>query len=272
MKEDFMFQTLCTDDETYHLLKTLNWKNIHPVHEDELSKEIVTLKKERKLHEYCWTLKPVIIEKAMKENPSINRVTYMDADLYFFENPNVIFQNQPDCSVLLSVEESLRKRKKKRGTGKYNSGFLSFKNNEMGRDCLQWWKEKCLDSCEIDFSTNKFGDQSYLDEIPKLFTGVCDIKTLGVNVGPWNFRNYHYHVVKEKLYIDEHPLIFFHFSGVRIPAKNQIKMIHNTEKNLPFIFKIYKYELTKMIDIVEKVNPAFNGFAENEDMKLFWEI
>lgn len=29
-------------------------------------------------------------------------MTYLDADLFFYERPQVIFQNQPDASVLLS--------------------------------------------------------------------------------------------------------------------------------------------------------------------------
>ena len=49
-------------------------------------------------------------------------------------------------------------------------------------------------------------------------------------------------------------------------------MIHNSEKNLPFLFKIYKYELNKVIHAVEKVNHNFDGFAGNDDIKLFWEV
>ena len=270
MEEDFMFHTLCTDDETYNLLKALSWKNIHPVHEDDLDKEIVSLKTKRKLHEYCWTLKPVIIEKVMTENPSVTRVTYMDSDLYYFESPNDIFQNQPDCSVLLTIEEKKRKKNSKR-TGKYNSGFISFKNNKNGLECLHWWKERCLESCEIDFDDNKFGDQLYLEEMPKLFTDICDITSKGVNIGPWNYLKYKYHVVDGKFYINQYPLIYFHFSGFRIQEKNQIKMIHGFTRNLPYIFKIYIYEINKIIEDVEKVNSTFNGFAGSDDIKLFWE-
>ena len=274
MKEDFMFYALCIDDETYSLLKTLNWKNVHVIHDKDLSKDILALKKERKLHEYCWTLKPIIIEKVMTEYSFVSRVTYLDSDLYFWKSPHVIFQNQPDCSVLLTKEEKAKATKKtsKKSTGKYNSGFLSFKRDEVGLACLQWWKEKCLESCVIDFKAGKFGDQSYLDEMPELFAKVCDITTPGVNIGPWNFRKYHYHVYQEKLYMNQYPLVFFHFSGLRVLAKNQIKLIHNSEKNLPFFFKIYKYELNKVIHTVEKVNPNFDGFAGNDDIKLFWEV
>ena len=38
--------------------------------------------------------------------PQIDRVTYVDADLFFFSDPSVIFQNQPHCSVLYPEETS----------------------------------------------------------------------------------------------------------------------------------------------------------------------
>ncbi|MGP7819362.1 putative nucleotide-diphospho-sugar transferase [Niallia sp. 01092] len=279
LKEDFSFHILCTDEETYKVLQKLKWKNIFLTSDEDLSKEILGLKNTRKLHEYCWTLKPIIIERVLETYPSVNRVTYLDSDLFFWRNPNHIFWNQPDCSVLLTKEEKAISPKKKSTlkeveniTGKYNSGFLSFKRDEMGISALKWWKEKCLESCAINPSGGTFGDQKYLDELPKLFLGVCDITTPGVNIGPWNFRKYYYHVKDKKVWINNDKLIFFHFSGWRIIGKNNIKLIHNSEKHTPFIFKIYKQELYNVIDSVEKVDPTFNGFAEKVDLKLFWEI
>lgn len=271
MKEDFIFYTLCADDETYNLLKALDWKGIHPVHEEQLDKEIISLKTTRKLHEYCWTLKPVIIEKVLMENPEVTRVTYMDSDLYYYRSPNPIFKNQQDCSVLLIVEEKKR-TENSRNTGKYNSGFLSFKHNEQGLACVRWWKERCIESCTIDFDANVFGDQLYLEQMPQLFTGVCDVATKGVNIGPWNYLKYRYRVIKGKSYVGKHPLIFFHFSGFRIQAKNQVKLIHGFDRNRPAIFKEYIQVINCIIEDVEKVDPNFNGFAGSEDIKLFWEI
>ena len=195
----------------------------------------------------------------------------MDSDLYFFESPDIIFQNQQDWSVLLTVEEKKRRKNSKK-TGKDNSGFISFKNNGNGLECLRWWKEKCFESCAIDFDANIFGDQLYLDQMPELFTGICDITTPGNKYRTLELLKYHYHIIDKKFYIDQVPLIYFHFSGFRIQAKNQIKLIHGFKRNLPYIFKVYIYEINQVIEEVEKVNPIFNGFAEDDDLKLFWEI
>ena len=75
--------------------------------------DIQSLKEERKIHEYCWTLKPVLCEHVMTHYSSIKRVTYLDSDLYFWENPSKIFKNQPNCSVLLSIEEKYKPNWKK---------------------------------------------------------------------------------------------------------------------------------------------------------------
>lgn len=279
MTEDFQFYILCVDDESYELMEKLNWKNIKVVHDKELGKKVKKLKGNRKLHEYCWTLKSIFMEKVLELNPDIQRVTYMDSDLYFWNDPKAIFINQQQYSVLLTKEnKAVSKSKKKKTqhpdevTGQYNSGFISIVRDENGLAALNWWKERCLESCEISPSKGKFGDQKYLDDMPILFENVGDIETKGVNIGPWNFRYYHYHVKNEKVYINKHPLIFFHFSGLRIVDRSKIRLIHNSEKNTPFIFKIYKYELQKVIDIVKKEVPDFDGFAKDEDLKLFWEI
>ena len=279
IKEDFQFYILCVDDETFEVMKKLNWKNITVIHDKEMGKEVQQLKLSRKLHEYCWTLKSLFIEKLFDKDKTIARITYLDSDLYFWNNPNKIFRNYQDCSVLLTKENketsSSNKSVLKNAdaiTGKYNSGFISINRDENGLAALSWWKERCLESCEISPSKGKFGDQKYLDNLPIYFDNICEIKTKGVNIGPWNFRKYHYSVKNKKVYINSHPLIFFHFSGLRIVDKNKIKLIHNSEKDIPFIFKIYKYELQKVIDIVKKEMPDFDGFAKDSDLKLFWEI
>lgn len=275
---NYQFFVLCVDDETYNLLNKLNWKKVHVFHENELAESVVSLKKERKIHEYCWTLKAVFLEKILTKYPKVMRVTFMDSDLYFWEDPEKILKKQPNCSVLLSREEKYKPEWKpnfiKRVTnvtGEYNSGFISFKRDEMGIACLNWWKEKTIEACNIDPKRGIFGDQKYLNEMPKLFTTICDIESQGVNIGPWNYLKYTFSEKDGHIYIDQFRLIFYHFSGVRIIERDDHpELIHSTTENTPFVFTIYQKMLTQLITLIKHNEPSFNGFATEEDLKSYW--
>ncbi|MEH7273551.1 putative nucleotide-diphospho-sugar transferase [Neobacillus vireti] len=275
---EFRFHVLCVDKETYNLLKKLNWDHVIATRDKELGEDILALKKERRIHEYCWSLKALWLETIFQKNPEVMRVTFMDSDLYFWDDPELIFNVQPDCSVLLSREEKYHPEWKgnfvkrlKRLTGEYNSGFISFKRDKMGTACLAWWREKTLEACRIDPRKGIFGDQRYLNEMPKLFSNICDITTAGVNVGIWNYRKYTFFEKNGQVFIDRTPLIFYHFSGVRvINQDNKVELVHGTHENTPFVFTIYQNILTQLVTKVREVEPLFDGFATKEDLQKYW--
>ncbi|WML39950.1 putative nucleotide-diphospho-sugar transferase [Neobacillus sp. OS1-2] len=275
---DFQFFVLCVDDETYNLLIKLNWKNVHVFHESEIAESVVSLRKERKIHEYCWTLKAIFLETILTKYTDIERITFMDSDLYFLDDPEKIFNRQPNCSVLLSREEKYKPEWKRNFikrvtniTGEYNSGFISFRRDKMGIACLNWWKEKTIEACKIDPKRGIFGDQKYLNEMPKLFSNICDIELPGVNIGPWNYLKYSFSEKDGYVYIDQCQLIFYHFSGVRIIEQNEnIELIHSSTENTPFVFSIYHKLLTQLFTLIKQIEPGFNGFASEEDLKSYW--
>ncbi|MEH7273553.1 glycosyltransferase [Neobacillus vireti] len=255
----------------------MKWENSKLIPEKKLAKSIVLLKNERKVHEYCWTLKPVICEYVLRNYPSVKRITYLDSDLYFWGDPRTIFKKQPDCSVLLSIEEKYSSRANQaiqRGskiTGLYNSGFLTFKQDEIGLQAVTWWKKKCLENCRISPKEGLFGDQKYLDELPERFGNVCTITTPGVNVGPWNELKYKFLKVNESILIDHHLLIFFHFSGLRVISKNNIQSVNTvSKKRSPFIYQLYREAIDEAIELVENIDRTFNGYADELDLQRYW--
>lgn len=273
--DDFYVYTLCADDDTYNLLKKMKLKNIEPVHINELQDEsLIELRNKRKLNEYCWTLKPVFLEYIFLTSPKIERLTYVDADLFFWQNPSDIFALQAESSVLLSRGEiiipfqslSLIKIIQEL-LGNYNSGFVSFKNDEVGRSCIEWWKTKCLDSCINLPDSGQFGDQKYLDEFKQLFPNIDEITTPGVNIGHWNNLNSNFYLHNGEIFVDEHKLICYHFSGFRIISKDLIIQVHEADRiGLPFFYEIYKVILKNAIDFVMDIDPNFDGFAIEEDL------
>jgi hypothetical protein len=277
MDQDYFIFIHCIDYESFTFLKKHKPKNCHVVPEKKFPNDIRMLRIERKIHEYCWTMKSVLCEYILTKYPTVKRVTYLDSDLYFWANPRQIFENQPDCSVLLSIEEKylpnmnsavLRNRIKM--TGLFNSGFISFKHDETGLKAVKWWKEKCLEACRISTKEGLFGDQKYLDRLPSLFQKICAITTAGVNVGPWNHLKYQFSTHNDMIFIDQHLLIFYHFSGIRVTAKDKIQSVYQANRNLPLVYELYKKALNEVIDVVEKMDPSFNGFAGETDLQKYW--
>ncbi len=275
---DFRFYVLCVDQEAYQVLTKLKWNNLKATLDEELGADILALKKERRIHEYCWSLKGLWLETIFQKYPKVKRVTFMDSDLYFWEDPELIFKAQSDCSVLLSREEKYSPKwrasfvkRLTRLTGEYNSGFISFKRDEMGMACLSWWKEKTIEACRIDPRKGIFGDQRYLNEMPKVFSNICDITTPGVNVGIWNYRKYTFSEKDRRVFIDQTPLIFYHFTGVRvIKHENEVELVHETHENTPFVFTLYQNTLTQIVMVVKQLEPDFDGFATKEDLQKYW--
>ena len=278
MGDDYYLFIHCIDEESYALLKKIKLKNSKLIREKKLPTRIVLLKKERKVHEYCWTLKPVICEYVLRKYPFVKRITYLDSDLYFWGDPRQIFKNQPDCSVLLSIEEKFSPRANQsiqrlsKVTGLYNSGFISFKQDEIGLKAVTWWKEKCLENCSIAPEAGVFGDQKYLDELPRLFPAICDITSFGVNVGPWNELKYQFSDVGGTVMMDDQLLILYHFSGLRVTAKNHIQSVNRVSKRgHPFVYQLYSKAIGEAVEFVAKVDSTFTGFADELDLQKYWK-
>ncbi|MDI9218450.1 hypothetical protein [Clostridium tertium] len=268
--DNFKVYILCVDEKCYEFFKEINLDEIELVIIDELNREdLLEIKASRKLNQYCWTLKPGFIKHIFTLDDSINRVTYIDSDLFFYQNPNIIFENQPDASVLLSSGEIFLPMYSKEFnqtmqnlTGNFNSGFISFKRDINGLECVNWWDKMCVDSCTSNPEDNKFGDQKYLDDMPFLFNNVYEITTQGINIGHWNYLKYKFTVSNDNVLVNNNKLIFYHFSGFRIISKYDIRQVHEEDRvNMPFIYQIYKRALGKIIDDVEKIDPDFKEYV-----------
>jgi hypothetical protein len=99
--------------------------------------------------------------------------------------------------------------------GIYNVGWLSFRRDERALACLRWWRDRCIEWCYDRCEDGRFADQKYLDHWPSLFQGVVVLDHKGANLGPWNLANYTIHEDEDRLRVDEQPLIFFHFHGLK---------------------------------------------------------
>jgi hypothetical protein len=278
---DFKLWILCLDDTTYEALKSLNYKNILLIKLSDFEKDnpdFLAVKNTRNTVEYYWTATSVLIEYILFKNSQMDILTYLDADLYFFSDPQPIYSEFNDNSIMI-IPHRLVPRGKCRPEeqyGFYNVGMLIFRNNQDAKECLYWWKNKCLEWCYDRAEKDRYGDQKYLDEFPKKFKRVHILSHLGANVAPWNIENYKVTKNNNDVFINQSKLIFFHFSGLKIYSSpnslvfgpnNYVKLSPEGE----FIYKPYLATLEKSIKNLDKKYQKFN-YKEIEEMKLIEKI
>jgi hypothetical protein len=94
-------------------------------------------------------------------------------------------------------------------------GWVTFRRDRTGLDCLEYWRSRCLASCPDAVTDDAFADQKYLDDWPLRFKDVAVIANRGANLAPWNVMNYQIGLEKGAVHVDNEPLVFFHFHGLR---------------------------------------------------------
>jgi len=249
---------LAMDDRCAEILLKENIKDTHIIRLEEfMDDELMACKNNRSHGEFCWSCTASLILYIF-DKYSEKICTYIDADLYFYSNPNIL------VSELLESGKSVQiiKHNFKRGldshlqeklSGTYCVQFNTFINNAYSKEILEEWRKLTLDDSSID-NEECFGDQKYLDNWPvKYKTHINIIQNMGAGVAPWNLERYSL-VEGEKtgVCVDKHyeiPIIFYHFHNVTNIDKNHVN-IHIYERTLfldkKLIQKIYLPYLRKI--------------------------
>lgn len=262
---NFQLWILCMDELTYKILSGLTLSKVHLIKLADLEDaKLLKAKSNRNSMEYCWTLTPCLPSYVLEKNPELDHITYIDADLYFFASPALIFSElTAEKNILITSHNYFPEyRFVEAGFGKYNVQFLIFKNNQFGREALAWWKERCLEWCYARAEDNKFGDQKYLDDWETRFTGVQVMQTPGAGIAPWNILNYQLTRKAGKLYVSSQELIFYHFHALKLHHPYFMRPIGHyqlTHKIRCLIYRPYFKALRASIKSIKQGAPDFNS-------------
>jgi hypothetical protein len=219
-RQPFILWILCFDPETFALLHDLALPNTRLISLDQFEandEDLRALKPQRSKVEYYWTCTPSLPLYILRQHPGVDLITYLDADMCFYQDPQPLFDELGQGSIAI-IEHRYAERHLSHVTtsGIYNVGWLTFRNNPDGLACLEWWRARCNEWCFARYEDGKFGDQLYLDDWPTRFDGVVVLQHKGANVAPWNIERYQIHTTDHTLNVDEQPLLFFHFHGLKL--------------------------------------------------------
>jgi hypothetical protein len=217
----FRLYVLCLDDDAYAYLAAAKLDGLHPIALADFERGdegLARAKANRSLLEYYFTCTSSLVLHVMDRFPGAGLVTYLDADLFFFSDPEPAFAEMGDNSVLIVGHRFPPALRRMQLFGIYNVGFLAFRDDARGRECLGWWRDRCLEWCHDRLEGGKFGDQKYLDDWPTRFPGVAVLGHQGVNLAPWNVGGVRLHERGGRVFVGADPLVCYHFHGLRVLA------------------------------------------------------
>ncbi|MEK7519663.1 MAG: GDP-mannose 4,6-dehydratase [Patescibacteria group bacterium] len=267
----FRYFILCLDDLTHDILRDMKLPSVtlltlNDIEDDELREA----KKTRTVEEYSWTLKPSVAAYIFQHYPDTETVMYLDGDLYFYSSLEPIYKEFEGYSVLLFPHRMPEgKREKEEEVGKYNAGMIMFRNDAKAKTCLAWWRRECNAWCYREAAPGKLGDQKYLDFFEGQFEGIHVLQHEGVDIAPWNIKNYRSNVKRTDagIFLDGHKLINFHFSSLSLYYPYSALLPNGPENSYgytrPSLEKklIYDEYVRKVYDAVERIRTAYPGFS-----------
>jgi FkbM family methyltransferase len=216
----FHLWILCLDDHCHELITRLGLPHVTVIALADFERgdeALCAAKRNRDTLEYYFTCTPSLPLYILRQQPGLDLITYLDSDLYFYSDPNPLFTQLGENSVAIVAHRFSPMMAHLVENGIYNVGWLSFRNDARGLACLQWWRERCLEWCYIRHEPRRYADQKYLDDWPRRFAAVAVLPGKGTNLGLWNVGQYVLSRRNGTIFVDEDPLIFFHFHGLRRP-------------------------------------------------------
>ena len=172
------------------------------------------------------------------------------------------FYELQDAAVAIIPHRFTAKLARLKKFGTYNVGWVGVRNDPDGIAVIEWWREKCIEWCHDYVDHGRFADQGYLDSFSDRSARVKVIDNIGANLAPWNIGNYAIAFRDGQVWIDRiHPLIFFHFQGLR---KGMRWFIFNSHRRYraPFPGAVRKHIYRPYIDELLKIEKAVNPVIE----------
>src|SRR5688572_27061173 len=101
-KIDFTLHVFCFDDFTFQYFSAKKYPHVVPVALSDLEQrypKLLATKSQRSASEYCWTSASFTLRYCL-EQLKLPHCTYLDADMYFYENPELIIREKGNASVI----------------------------------------------------------------------------------------------------------------------------------------------------------------------------
>lgn len=244
--DEFTLWVVCMDDKSKEVLDNIGFAKLKTISLSEIENdELHNAKKDRSISEYCWTITPQTPKVVFEREPTANRVTYLDADMYLLKSPAPIFAEfESSGKAVLITEHGYSAEFDHSNTcGIYCVQFMVF-NRGSSELFREWWAGQCIDWCYARKEENKFGDQKYIEHWFDINPdGFHVLKQIEFLQAPWNATRFPYSNA-----------IAWHFHGLKLLSEKKVLLWGNYKVPAPtrnVIYSSYIQELSKAISLLE---------------------
>ena len=209
---------LCLDNDTEEALRTMNLPRLRTIALRDLETNALrTVREGRTLREYYWTLTPWTFNAVFERSATAARVTYLDADLYFFQPPAVLLdQMTAGHEVLVTHHAYAPEYDTASVNGAFCVQFVSVRRTPQALAVVNWWRDRCLEWCYARAENGQFGDQRYLESWPAMLgEQLLVINSAEWTGAPWNAS------LAERRGGSWTP-VFYHFHGFRYLSGDRV--------------------------------------------------
>lgn len=276
---NFHLYIFAFDDASHQILKSLNLEHATIISLNEFEDEdLLRVKPSRGAGEYCWTATSSTI-KYVLDKFNTAHCTYIDADMYFYQDPSALLEEMGNHSVSIISHRYTPRYDQSKTSGTYCVQFMTFLNNEDGRKVLNWWREACLEWCYNRFEDGKFGDQKYLDDWNTRFAGIVkELKNEGGGMAPWNIERYEVYRKEGQLRAtikesgQDIPVIFIHFHQLKFLSGDRVDLCRYvlTKNDIKTLYRPYVASLTEINNRLKKAYPG-KDYNATSTPKLSWK-
>lgn len=249
---------------------------------EEADPDLVIARGNRSRLEYYFTLSPCLPRFVLKEYGP-GAVISCDADLWFVSEISSIQQQLEEKPLFITAHGfSAVMQRPGLPTGQFNVSFQGFRNDAIGRACLDQWYRQCLEWCrhQVDETNHRYADQRYLDSWPTDFPGAVSVlepPTYGL--APWNIARFTLTGGDHGVQGDAGPVRFYHFHGVRRLgadlASDRLWQYHVTPDEV-VLRGLYSPYLAELFPVEDQVGRALGRsqplFEDSSRGPLWWRL
>jgi hypothetical protein len=189
---DVRLWVICLDDAVARKLDLLGLPGLVPVPLQQFeTPRLLQAKADRPWREYIFAMTPFTFEYVFRAVPETSRVTYVDADVFFFRDPKPWLDDRMDGRSVVLTEHGYAPEYQQLDTsaGVFSVQFLPIQRSACGASILQRWQDQCIESTSLAMETRDrvCGDQKYLEDWPSIFPDCVEVVGREADIqGPWN--------------------------------------------------------------------------------------
>lgn len=220
----FVLWVLCMHDTVHAHLTRLALPNMRLIRLAEAENmSLLGVKSTRSRVEYCWTITPFTAQFVFDRDPSAERATYVDADVFLLASPAPLFAELESAGKHVLITDHAfdpQYAAAAAENGRFCVQFITFDRSAAAAGVMAWWQARCIEWCYARIEDGKCGDQKYLDVWPELFgDAVHVLADLDLALGPWNAEHRHRLAAGRTL----RPA-FYHFHSFRVVGPRRARL------------------------------------------------